>query len=223
MGYIYELHSHTNEVSKCSKISGAELVRFYYNKGYSGVCITDHFFNGNTLVPKDLPWKEKVEWFYRGYYAAKEEGEKLGIDVFDAWEYTFRGTDILTYGLSKEWLLERDDILDYEIFEYCDIARENGAYVVHAHPFQDRSYNNIIRLMPHRVDAVEIFNACRSDFENKMAGIYATEYGLSTIGASDNHLGELPHLYAMEFDHKMNSLNEIISALRENKGKIVEL
>ncbi len=57
--FKYETHTHTSEVSKCSRITAVELVRFYKRCGFSGICITDHFLNGNTLVPKQLPWAEK--------------------------------------------------------------------------------------------------------------------------------------------------------------------
>ena len=33
------------------------------DKGYNGIIVTDHFFNGNTCVPEYLPWKERVDMF----------------------------------------------------------------------------------------------------------------------------------------------------------------
>jgi hypothetical protein len=65
--YKYETHAHTSEVSRCSRISAVDLVRFYKGIGFSGLCITDHFLNGNTTVPKDLSWSERIELFCRGY------------------------------------------------------------------------------------------------------------------------------------------------------------
>ena len=44
--FRYETHTHTAEVSRCSRISAVELVRVYKDLGFSGVCITDHFLNG---------------------------------------------------------------------------------------------------------------------------------------------------------------------------------
>lgn len=51
--FKYEMHTHTQEVSMCATIPAAELVQFYKDKGFSGVCITDHFLNGNTSVYKN--------------------------------------------------------------------------------------------------------------------------------------------------------------------------
>ncbi|MFP4662053.1 MAG: histidinol phosphatase, partial [Halanaerobiales bacterium] len=94
--FKYEIHTHTAEGSKCSSISAVELVHFYKEMGYSGICISDHFLNGNTTVPEEISWTERIELFCRGYEKAYTEGRKVGLDVFFGWEYSFRGTDILT-------------------------------------------------------------------------------------------------------------------------------
>ena len=89
--YKYELHAHTSEVSRCSVISAKELVAFYKSQGYSGICITDHFIGSNTTVPVGIPWDEGIEMFCRGYELAREEGEKLGIDVFSVGNIRLEG------------------------------------------------------------------------------------------------------------------------------------
>ena len=65
--YKYEMHCHTLQASACSHIDAAELIDFYKAAGYTGVVITDHFFNGNCAVPRALPWQTKVELLMRGY------------------------------------------------------------------------------------------------------------------------------------------------------------
>ena len=40
----YELHAHTSNCDIVAKLSGADLVRLYHDKGYSGIVITDHYF-----------------------------------------------------------------------------------------------------------------------------------------------------------------------------------
>ena len=49
--YKYEMHCHTQETSRCSRISGADLIDFYHSIGYTGVVITDHFYNYNAGAP----------------------------------------------------------------------------------------------------------------------------------------------------------------------------
>ena len=51
MSYKYETHMHTAEASACATSTGAEMARAHKEAGYTGIFITDHFFNGNTTVP----------------------------------------------------------------------------------------------------------------------------------------------------------------------------
>src|SRR5690606_30738330 len=101
------------------------------------------------------------------------------------------GTDILTYGLGKEWLLAHPEVWELSINDYCDLAWESGAFLVHAHPFREAAYIDMIRLFPRKVDGVEVLNAMRNDFENERANEYADNYGLLKVAASDNHVGRI--------------------------------
>ncbi len=218
--YKYEMHSHTSEISRCGRISAAGLVQVYKEYGYDGVFISDHFLNGNTTVPEALSWKERVGLFCVGYRKALEEGERIGIDVFFAWEYSYKGTDLLTYGLDENWLLKHPEIVEISVNEYCEFVRSEGGFVVHAHPFREAEYIDMIRLMPRKVDGVEVDNACRTDFENKLAEQYANNYGLLKIAGSDNHSGRLPRLCGLELDEPIKSVENMISAIREGKASL---
>lgn len=187
--YKYETHLHTSEVSACARASAAEQVEFYAESGYAGIIVTDHFLNGNTTVPREgLTWKEKIEKFCEGYANALREGKKVGLDVFFGWEASYGGTDFLTYGLSPSWLLRNEHIMDMPYWDYLDYVRDEGGLVVHAHPFREAAYiKGGIKLMPRKVDAIEIINANRTEFENRMAKEFAKNYGLAPFAGSDNH------------------------------------
>ena len=45
--YKYETHLHTKEGSACGTSFGAEYIQAFYDAGYSGIFVTDHFFGGN--------------------------------------------------------------------------------------------------------------------------------------------------------------------------------
>ena len=47
--YFYDTHVHTSEASACAKNTGAEMARAAKAAGYTGIIITDHAWNGNTL------------------------------------------------------------------------------------------------------------------------------------------------------------------------------
>lgn len=223
MEYLYEMHMHTSAVSACGKATPREMARYYSALGFCGICVTEHFLNGNTTVPRDLSWAERIRLFCSGYETLQEEGAKLNLDVFFAWEYSYRGTDILTYGLDKAWLLSHPELLSLSLNDYCDLVRSCGALNVHAHPFREAGYIDMIRLFPRKVDAVEVFNACRTDFENDRAEEYAQAYGLIKIAGSDNHIGALPRFGALAFSEKQSSLKALCDAVFANEHKIVRI
>ncbi len=217
--YKYETHTHTSEVSRCSNIKAAQLVQFYRDLGYRGLCITDHFLNGNTTVPSELPWEERVELFCQGYKYAYLEGKKIGIDVFFGWEYSYRGTDLLTYGLDQEWLLKHPEVMNIDINEYCDLVHSYGGFIAHAHPFREAEYIDMIRLLPRKVDAVETANSCRSDFENKLADQYADNYSLLKIAGSDNHKGRLRRFSGLQLSSSVKDVKELILAVKQGEAE----
>ena len=89
--YKYETHLHTAETSACASATGAEQARRYKAEGYDGIFVTDHFFNSNTTVPRDISWDEKVMLYCKGYENAKAEGDRIGLKVFFGIEYTYQG------------------------------------------------------------------------------------------------------------------------------------
>lgn len=195
MSYRYETHMHTVEGSACGRSTGKEMVRAYKEAGYTGVFVTDHFFNGNCAVDRSLSWEEKVEQFCKGYENAKEEGDKIGLDVFFGFEYCVDAADFLVYNLSKEWLLKYPDIDRWEPRRAFAQMHADGGFIVHAHPFRERDYINHIHLFPRDVDGVEILNGgqLREPWMNERAKIYAMMYEIPVTSGSDSHYaGGLP-------------------------------
>ena len=80
-GFYLDPHVHTSEVSGCGKVPAAEVVRLYRGAGCDAIVITDHYYDGYFQRQGDIPWKEKVECYRRGYCAAREEGERSGLRV----------------------------------------------------------------------------------------------------------------------------------------------
>ena len=91
---------------------------------------------------------------------------------------------------------------------------------MHAHPFREAGYIEMIRLLPRNVDAVETLNAGRTDFENKMADQYADNYCLPKMCGSDNHTGMRDRLAVLELDFRAENSAEIIKAVIDGNAKI---
>lgn len=102
-GFYVQLHLHTAETSRCGRAGGAEMARACKEAGYDLIAITDHFMNANIGCGRELPWEQKVEYLFRGYYAAKKEGEKIGLHVLRGWETFTEGPELLTYGWARNF------------------------------------------------------------------------------------------------------------------------
>jgi histidinol phosphatase-like PHP family hydrolase len=220
--YKYETHMHTREVSACATATGQEMVRAHIEAGYSGMIVTDHFFNGNTSVPDNLPWKVRVDLFCRGFDNAVEEAKGTGFHVFFGWEYTYYGTDFLIYGLGKDFLLDHPDMLSWSIEDYFHIVHTSGGFISHAHPFREASYIDKIRLFPEHVDAVEVINASHDDprFDER-ALAYAEKHSLIQIAGSDTHHIDGLWGSGMEFDYEITSIDEFIEAVKYDRGTLL--
>jgi hypothetical protein len=183
----YETHLHTAPVSRCAVATVKETLEFYKSLGYTGVFITNHFIDANINIDKNLPYEEKIRFFFSDYEEGCKIGKEIGISVFCGIEMSFHGTDFLVYGLGKDWFLAHPEIETMNKKEELSLMSEHGALIIHAHPFREDVYLDHIRLFPRHVHGVETYNASRKELENNMAEIYAKKYGLIPFAGSDNH------------------------------------
>ncbi len=218
--YKYETHLHTKEGSACASAPAADMARAHKAAGYDGIFVTDHFFNANTAVPRDLPWEERIDRFFLGYERAKAVGEEIGLKVWFGFEYTVYNADLLIYNMSKEWMKSNEQLLMHTDERECfRTIRENGGFIVHAHPFRYDPYIHHISLYPNDVDAVEVINASHDPKKlyNERAKLYADSYGLIKTGGSDSH--HLDKLFGGGIDvpEPINCPEDYLRLLREGK------
>ena len=216
--YRYETHLHTAITSACSVFQPEEIVEKYTRLGYAGVFVTDHFLNGNTTVPAELPWAERVKTFMQGYRAVKAQAEGTGLDVFFGFEYSYRGTDFLVYGLEEDWLISHPEVMEIKTSEFCEFVRKEGGLVVQAHPYREASYIDHIRLFPSNVDGMEVVNACRDERTNRLAEILAEAYGLIGFAGSDIHGKGQKALAGIEFKTKIATGKEFAARVLRGEG-----
>ena len=184
--YLYETHLHVSPVSDCARAGVRETLEYYKSAGYAGVFITDHFIESNfDRAARSLPYDEKIKHFFSTYEEGVRIGEEIGIDVFPGIEMGHGWAHILVYGIDKEWCLNHPDMDKIRKTELLPQMSKDGALLIQAHPF--RKVDCEISLFPFHVHGVEIFNACRDEFENKLAKDYCKNYGLIPFAGSDNH------------------------------------
>ena len=187
--YLFELHTHTKETSRCSKIFASDLIRIHHELGYDGICITDHFYGGFFEELGKLPWGEKVDSYLRGFRTAREEGKKYGITVLLGMEYCIPNTedDILIYGFDEAFLYRHENLHLLDEWALKKLAEQNDLLLIQAHPFRkmvSKTYDNI-------VEGFEIFNSHpRHDSMDEKAEEHASGFGGIKISGSDVHRPE---------------------------------
>ena len=141
MWYRYETHMQSCQGSKCGKSPCADMVRAYHAAGYAGAVLTDHFIWGNTAIPRDLPWEERMQGYYDAYLSAKPVADELDFDLIFGFEHQYgHNKEILVYGIGVDFLKANADIPDITLAEFCDRIHAAGGYISHAHPFRFRPY-----------------------------------------------------------------------------------
>ena len=187
--FKYELHCHTAECDKCAELGGRQLVRAYYEKGYSGMVITDHYFAAfYDWFSDELGNKTKREIIHRwqkGYFEALDEGKKLGFTVLPGAEVRIDGTinDYLIYGLYEDDFLRLPLLNRMDSIESVLAVLPPQARVVQAHPFR----NNMTVADPTRLFGIEVYNGGTEPFRNSLAQIFAEHYKRAATSGSDCH------------------------------------
>ncbi len=192
--YLYEMHFHTKNTSNCAEVLAEIAVEEYIKAGYDGIVITDHMSPSTFMkYGRDLlPWKKKVDFFLRGYKAAKKTANGR-IPVLLGMELRFRTSegenDYLVYGITEDFLCSHPDLLNMNSRTFYELAKENNLLVFQAHPFRvGMKVTN-----PKYLDGVEIFNGNpRHNSSNDIAEMWAKKYDLMVTSGSDYHeIGDL--------------------------------
>jgi len=185
--FKYETHVHSYPGSGCGAMPPEEVVELYAQNGFSGLFLTDHF-TGNCGIPRELPWEERVRQFCDCIRRAQRKGDEIGLHVFFGYEYSYQGADFLILNTNEKFLHDHPDLPEWDVLDFLARVREDGAFVVHAHPCRQGAWIvDPCRRFPDHVDAVEVFNPSHDLSYNPPAEVYAEECGLLRFSGSDNH------------------------------------
>ena len=219
MPYLYETHMHTCQASACGTSTGKEHARFYKDAGYTGIIMTDHFFGGNTAVNRELPWEERINRFWSGYEDAKEEGDRIGLDVFFGLEQNYAGDEYLIYGLTKEYMMEHPEMEHWTRRQQLEEVHRAGGCVIQAHPFRIRGYMSRIRLGTLFCDGIEAANLGNEQIDDARAYRMGKELGLVMTAGSDNHRSPVDGPYGVELEKRLTSIQDYVNIIL-NKYRI---
>lgn len=187
--YKYDMHVHASGCSLCALRTPAEMARACRDAGLAGMVLTDHFLNGYTGVDRTLPWEQKIRRYLQSYEEAREEGEKWGIDVLFGYEYAYGGgMEVLTYGVTGDFLLQNPDLCDIRLEEYARRVHAAGGYLSQAHPFRQRPYiDGSVKPCPGLLDGAEVVNGGNDPAWDAEALDFARRHGLGHTAGSDAH------------------------------------
>lgn len=218
MKYLYEMHLHTGESSRCGVTPAREYIPYYMDLGYDGITVTDHFYGNPSYVPdRNDPWEKQIDEYCRGWEEAADEGAKRGFKVFFGIEQQFANDECLIYGPDKQWLLAHPDMPFWTRRQLLDEVEKAGGCIVLAHPFRVRDY--VVKISLNTcVHAVEAYN-CANHPQDDIYGLaFAKHYGYPVTAGTDMHLiGGPKELYAMTFDEPLGCVGDYARAIRERK------
>ena len=222
--YKYELHAHTSECDLAARLSARDLVRLYKDKGYDGMVITDHYFKTFFEWFEDelsgYTHEETVRRWLKGYYTAREEGERIGFTVLPGAEVRVRETinDYLVYGLTEEFFYTAPRLNELETIDELFPLLPPSALVVHAHPFRD----DMTVKTPRGLFGIEAYNGGTDAFRNGLARQFAEHYGLAVTSGSDIHGIDKLAKGGILTERRICTPEDLVSVLRSGEYELIE-
>ena len=163
--------------------------------------------------------------YWQEYLEAREEGERLDVDVFFGIEYYYGGgQEILTYGISLDFLICHPEFENCPVQEYTQKVHEAGGFLSWAHPFRAAPWiDRREHVRPELVDALEVYNFCNKAGQNEPAYALAKERGLGMTSGTDAHWDTFEGIgqAGMIFPRRLRTEAQLLAALRARQGKLI--
>ena len=213
---IIDPHTHSNEISLCSRISLNDIVDVKKQAGYGGIVITNHCQPWYYVQNEHAEFMKK---FVNVYKEGKKYADTVGFKVMLGIEVSINDplyTDWLIYGLSEKDLLSSPCLYmlnQKELFEFCESC---GAILVQAHPFR----GEMRPLDPEYMRGVEV-NCQPNDLKRKDDVIaFAKQNGLLLTSGVDYHGREMTMFCGMEVPDDTETSADFAKCLKEGKAKL---
>lgn len=188
--YLFEMHAHTSQTSRCGEVPAEQVVNTFKNLGYDGIVITDHMHTGTMEKIANEPWEKKANHFFEGYRAAKAlETEDFTVLLGMELRFLENDNDYLVYGFNEDFVYSHPDLDRIECLEdFRPIADENNLIVFQAHPFRVGMTVTDDELL----DGVEIYNAHPGhESNNEIAEAWAKKYSHLRVTSGSDYHGKL--------------------------------
>jgi len=191
---LFDMHLHLKYRSRCSNLSIEDLYNNLSDR-FDGICITDHW----RLKPiLNNPFQNTL--------------------VFVGVELSCTMGDILAYGI-KSAPIRNKHITAKRALE---LIHRQGGIAVCAHPFSNRHHGFGDYVYDFEFDAIEVNGALDKKYK-LMAKQAAEIMDLPTIGGSDAHSISQLNTMGTEFKVPINSMEEIVNAVKNKNCKAVRI
>lgn len=216
MSYLFELHYHTPYTSACGKLYPEEAILQYIKNGYSGLVVTDHFHKEYFESLGNIPWKEKVDCFLKGYRKVCEYCKNKDFIVLLGMEIRFPGSlnDYLVYGFNEHLLYNNENLFNTSPDRFYEYCKNNNMYFGQAHPFR----KNCFPISPEYLMGVEVYNGHPGhENRNEKALNMAKKYNLIMTSGSDLHEPLALCRAGMWFPKKLETSEQLATILLTGK------
>ena len=157
----------------------------------------------------------------RGYYAARNEGDKLGFTVLPGAEVRFDRSpyginDFLIYGCDEAFFLTAPRLNELSSLGALQELLPPEACVVLAHPFRV----GMTVMDPAPLFGIEVYNGGTDPVRNRLAADFAAAYGFPTTAGSDCHSLHAAARGGIETDTPIRTPQELAATLRCGQYRI---
>ncbi len=219
--YRYELHCHTNNVSRCAYSSAEEAVQFYKERNYDGIVITDHYSPQTFLFHEAFCPHKYINHYLRGFRAAKEAaGEDFTVLLGCEVRFFFTIDDFLIYGIDEEFLKNSGNLMIMylkKLFRLCD---SKGLLLLEAHPFRELRF----RHNPKYLHGCEVFNGKdKGRPANEKAKRWAKECGFSVVtSGGDFHNKDDTNPGGIITEEPIKTNEDLLRILKSGRYRLID-
>lgn len=222
--YLFEMHAHTNDVSRCAVSTPEELAELYKKTDYAGIVLTNHM-NPWTFKINDLenkPWKDKAEHFISGYRHLKNAAGNdliilLGMEI----RFYDHPNDYLVYGVTEDFIKNNGDLMALNPKSFSKLAHENGLLFLQAHPFRRDMQVEDWKIL----DGYEVFNGNPRHYSsNEIAEEWAKMHNKNiVVSGSDFHEEEDVAHGGVYFKEPVNNNDDLLCQLRSGSYRLKKI
>ncbi len=200
MGFIIDIHVHSQRHSGCSRIAPERLIQQAIARGLHGLIITDHHY----------------QWSEEELETLRQASGETAFLLMAGFEYSTCAGDILVYGLAPELA---STFVPYQLpTKMLTEFQGLGALCIAAHPTRaGMGFDPEIATMPF--DAIEVRSVNLQPNEQRMAIKLAKDLSFKSIVASDAHRLNEIGTYTLEFDAPLRHMADFSDYVRKGAYK----